>query len=504
MSANNSTISKTRKRLVATAASVAIAGAVGLGAVTTGAVPVLAEPVKLDAPVQAPSFADVVELVSPAVVSVRVNGSVQEASGPAAPFFDMPGFEDLPDDHPMKRFFDQFREPPRGERRDRGPRPPRPVSQGSGFFISEDGYLVTNNHVIQGGDQYTVVMDDGTEIDAALVGTDPRTDLAVLKVEEKRKFTYVDFADDDRVRVGDWVVAVGNPFGLGGTVTAGIVSARGREISANPYDDYIQIDAAVNRGNSGGPAFNLSGEVIGVNTAIFSPSGGNVGIAFAIPASLAKSVTQQLIEKGEIERGWLGVEIRPVTAEFAESLGLDEEKGAFIQGTQEGQPAAKAGIRAGDVILAVKGESIDSPRELARKVAELPPGEKVEVSVWRNGKAITLEVELGEMPTDQQVASAPSEEPAPEADAAAAGFGLTVTPSEDGVGLVVTDVEPGSVADENGIQPGDVLRSVNTQDVSSVEDLKAAVEAAEQAGRQAILLQVVRDSANRFVTLPVG
>src|SRR5690606_26435082 len=335
--------------LMAAAASVAIAGAVGFGAVTSGTVPVLAEAVKMEQPVRAPSFADIVDKVSPAVVSVRVKADVQttSSSGPEM-FFDMPGFENLPDGHPLKRFFREFRQDRPGARPEHHSRP-RPVAQGSGFFISEDGYLVTNNHVVEGGAEFTVVADDGTEFDAKLIGTDPRTDLAVLKVDGDREFTYVSFGDNGNVRVGDWVVAVGNPFGLGGTVTAGIVSARGRDIGAGPYDDFIQIDAAVNRGNSGGPAFNLNGEVVGVNTAIFSPSGGNVGIAFAIPASTAKDVVDRLIEDGVVERGWLGVQIQPVTKDIADSLGLDSEKGALIADAQDDGPAKEAGIRAGDV-----------------------------------------------------------------------------------------------------------------------------------------------------------
>lgn len=498
---------KFRTKLAAAAASVAIAGSIGLGAVTSGTVPVLADPVKLDQPIQAPSFGDVVEVVSPAVVSVRVKGEVRETVSNMEPF-GMPGMENLPENHPLRRFFDRFGESPREEFRNRRPRnerrAERPISQGSGFFISEDGYLVTNHHVIRGGSAYTVVMDDGTEIDAELVGSDERTDLAVLKVEEEREFTYVDFADDSKVRVGDWVVAVGNPFGLGGTVTAGIVSARGREIGAGVYDDFIQIDAAVNKGNSGGPAFNLSGEVVGVNTAIFSPSGGNVGIAFAIPASLAKNVVGQLIENGSIQRGWLGVQIQPVTDEIAESLGLEEAKGALINDATAGEPADKAGIRAGDVVIAVEGESIDNPKDLARTIGDMKPNSTVEVTLWRDGKAQTIDVKLGQMTEQEEVASAEPETDQPEADAAEAGFGLYLAPSEESDGLVVTDVEPGSEAEDNGILPGDVIRSVNSKEVASVKELRDAVDAASKDGRNAVLLQVVREGANRFIALPIS
>ncbi|WP_367715338.1 Do family serine endopeptidase [Nitratireductor sp. GISD-1A_MAKvit] len=493
---------KGRRRLVATVASLAIAGVVGIGAITSATAPVMAEAVRLDQPVQAPSFADIVEKVSPAVVSVRVKADVEMASNRGGSgLFEMPGFEELPDGHPLKRFFREFRGDRGGEKQRRRQGRPRPVSQGSGFFISEDGYLVTNNHVVDGGSSFTVVMDDGTEIDAKLVGTDARTDLAVLKVEEERSFTYVDFADDAKVRVGDWVVAVGNPFGLGGTVTAGIVSARGRDIGAGPYDDFIQIDAAVNRGNSGGPAFNLTGEVVGINTAIFSPSGGNVGIAFAIPASVAKEVVRDLIEDGTVERGWLGVQIQPVSKDIAESVGLDEEKGALVADAQDGEPADKAGIRSGDIIIAVDGKTVSSPKELARLVAAFAPGNEVEVTLWRNGKTESVSVTLAEMPGTKSLASAGG---GAQSDIMNAQFGLKVTPAEDGDGLVVTDVEPGSAADERGIRPGDIIREVNSRSVKSGKDVEEAVSAAVEAGRKAVLVQIQRDDATRFIALPAG
>ena len=286
--------------------------------------------------------------VSPAVVSVRVKAKIEPASDGGDMQMFGPGLRQPPGRSPDEALLQgvpRRRRPGpgsgrRSDRRHRRDDGPRPVAQGSGFFISDDGYVVTNNHVVEGGAVFTVVTDSGTELDAKLIGTDPRTDLAVLKVDPTaRKFTYVDFADDAKVRVGDWVVAVGNPFGLGGTVTAGIVSARGRDIGAGPYDDFLQIDAAVNRGNSGGPAFNLNGEVVGVNTAIFSPSGGNVGIAFAIPASTAREVIQDLIRDGAVQRGWLGVEIQPVTPEIADSLGLSGgDKGALVSNAQDDEP----------------------------------------------------------------------------------------------------------------------------------------------------------------------
>jgi len=488
------------KRFAAAAASVAIASAIGIGAVTGGTAPVFAEAVRVETQ-QQPGFADVVEKVSPAVVSVRVKAKMQPAAaGPEGMFGQ--GFENLPDDHPMKRFFRDFPGFENGPRPDRPNRPERarPVSQGSGFFISEDGYLVTNNHVVDGGSEFTVVMDDGTEIDAALVGSDPRTDLALLKVDEERKFTYVTFADDSRVRVGDWVVAVGNPFGLGGTVTAGIVSARGRDIGAGPYDDFIQIDAAVNRGNSGGPAFNLNGEVVGINTAIFSPSGGNVGIAFAIPASTARDVIAALRENGTVERAWLGVQIQPVTEEIAESLGIEGTDGALVSQPQADSPAMKAGVEPGDIIVKVDGKAIKSPRELARTIGNMAPGASAEVTVLRDGTERTITVELGEMPGMEQQASLDQSQ---EEGSVLEGFGLTVTPSEDGDGVVVTDVLAGSDAADRGIQAGDVITSVNSQAVTSASAVEKAVSDASKSGRKAVLFQIKRDDTNRFVALPV-
>jgi len=512
MTNSPNTVSKNRGRLLAAAASVAIAGAIGLTAITSETSPVLADAVRVDAP-QVPSFADVVQRVSPAVVSVRVKARVDQMSGGYDGFSPFSrGFDNLPNDHPMKRFFRQFRgengdqnwqEGRRWHRGDRGQKP-RPVAQGSGFFISEDGYVVTNNHVVEDGSAFTVVTNDGKELDAKLIGTDPRTDLAVLKVDGGGKFTYVDFADDSAVRVGDWVVAVGNPFGLGGTVTAGIVSARGRDIGAGPYDDFIQIDAAVNRGNSGGPAFNLSGQVVGINTAIFSPSGGNVGIAFAIPASTAKQVVQDLIKDGSVKRGWLGVQIQPVTSDIAESLGLKDAKGALVASVQDDGPAKKAGIAAGDIITQVDGKDVSSSRELARVIGANPPGKSVDVTLWRNGKAETLKLDLGALPSSDKQAS--TEAPAtPEAQAdALADLGLTVTNADDGKGLVVTAVEPDSDAADRGIQAGDVITSVNSVEVKNAGDITKAMADAAKAGRKAVLIQVSREDASRFVTLPVS
>lgn len=481
-----------------------------------------AAPVTVTAP-QVPSFADVVSAVSPAVVSVRVQSDAQpvadENNGSGFSFGGR-GFDDLPDDHPLKRFFRDFggqnpggrdRGGDRAERGGPGKERPhhlRPTAQGSGFFISEDGYLVTNNHVVSDGSAYTVVLNDGTELDAKLIGKDSRTDLAVLKVDAtNRKFTYVSFADDSKVRVGDWVVAVGNPFGLGGTVTSGIVSARGRDIGSGPYDDFIQVDAAVNRGNSGGPTFNLSGEVVGINTAIFSPSGGNVGIAFAIPASTAKEVVKDLMKDGKVERGWLGVQIQPVNKDIAESLGLAEPKGALVVAPQEGSPGLKAGIKQGDVITAVNGDPIVDARDLAKKVAAYAPNSKIEVSIWRNGKSQPISVTLGNMASDEASKAddkAAPADPAPATEQALASLGISVAPAESGTGLSVTDVDPDSEAAARGLKEGETITSVNNQEVSSAADLNKVIAQAKKDGRTRALFQVEANGSSRFVALPIN
>jgi len=500
-----------RKGLLAGVLAAGVAGMALSGGMVANTIPVFADPVKVDAPQQQFGFADVVEKVSPAVVSVRVTQDVKPAMDRGQRFggrgFGSP-FENLPEDHPLRRFFDT---PDGGQgmpgMRPRGPQGPRQaIGQGSGFFISEDGYLVTNNHVVDGGSEYTIVMDDGSEYDAKLVGTDARTDLALLKVEADRDFTYVEFGNEDSVRIGDWVVAVGNPFGLGGSVTAGIVSARGRDIGAGPYDDFLQIDAAVNRGNSGGPAFGLDGKVIGVNTAIFSPSGGNVGIAFAIPASVAQDVVASLRQDGSVERGWLGVQIAPVTDDIAEAVGLSEAEGAIVTLPDNETPASKAGIQTGDVITAVDGQTIEGPRELARRIANYRPGSSVEVTVWRNESAETINVELGDLSSLDEAASL-SDGPnrgVPVDPSSLSGYGLTLTPSEDGEGVVVTDIEPDSAAAEKGMQPGDVIVSVNGKTVSDQADVRDALSQAAESGRKAALFQLRTNNQNRFVALPIA
>ena len=392
-----------RKRTAKWLGAAAVAAIIAGGAVESGLVapnPAHAELRSMAQPVQgAPSFADVIDRVKPAVVAVKVkvqNVADRNDDDEDGQQFSMP---DLPPGHPMERFFRQFRDqmPGRGDRNPRQERP-RQFGQalGSGFFISADGYVVTNNHVVENGSAVEITMDDGKTLDAKVIGTDPKTDLALLKVEGN-DFPYVRLAGQ-KARIGDWVMAIGNPFGLGGTVTAGIVSAQHRDIGAGPYDDFIQIDAPVNRGNSGGPTFNLAGEVVGVNTAIFSPSGGNVGIAFAIPASTVEQVVGSLKEHGTVTRGFIGVQMQPVSKEIAEAIGLTEPRGALVAEALKDGPAAKAGIKTGDTILAVDGEPIKEARDLSRKIAGVSPGKTVTVTVYRDGKERTVPVEVGKQP----------------------------------------------------------------------------------------------------------
>lgn len=376
-----------RGALFAGAATIAIGLAAGLAdGVLAPNHNALAQPIQLSG-VQnpLPSFADMVDKVKPAVVSVRVRTQSVAQRGPDS-------LEDLPPG--LRRFFREFEE--QGPRQGR-PQPRQGQSQGSGFFISEDGYVVTNNHVVQNAVEVQLVTDDGKTLTAKVIGTDPRTDLALLKVNEPGSYRYVPLAGA-KPRIGDWVLAVGNPFGLGGTVTAGIVSAQGRDIGSGPYDDFIQIDAAVNRGNSGGPTFNQKGEVVGVNTAIYSPSGGNVGIAFAIPAATVNQVVESLKKDGSVARGFIGVQIQPVTAEVAGAIGLKEPRGALVAEAQSDGPAAKAGIRRGDTILAVNGEAVKDARELSRKIATFAPGTKTTITVFRDGRERQISFEVGRQP----------------------------------------------------------------------------------------------------------
>jgi serine protease Do len=477
-------------RMALKAALAALALGVGAGLPSTA----IAEPISV-APVALPTFADLIEKVTPAVVSIRVRyGPNQSAAA--------------------------------GTNNGLGPIPPQTgrggTSIGSGFFVSGDGYVVTNNHVIDNATTYTIVTESGTEYPAKLIGKDDRTDLALLKVEGSQAFPYVKWAEAPP-RIGDWVVAIGNPFGLGGTVTFGIVSARGRSLNNGPYDDYIQIDAPINRGNSGGPTFNARGEVIGINTAIYSSSGGSVGIAFDIPASLAQSITAVLKEKGEIVRGWLGVQTQTVTPTIAESVKLTAASGAMVSEPQAGSPAASAGIKAGDVILAVDGKAIKDPRDLALTIGAATPNSTVKVSVWRDGIRQEIMVTLGTIPPPAppivptprpqgsnnnsggpQGGTTRTDVPAREG-VAIPELGLTIAAAKDrATGVDLFNVSPYGAGFEAGVSEGDVLLAISGKPVTSPDDVRGAINAARQNGEKNLILRIQSGQSFAFLAVPLG
>ena len=455
------------------------------------------------------SFADLVDKVKPSVVSVSVVND-----GGAAKVADKGGkggggggglnIPELPEDHPLHDFFKNL---PKdfGQGQGDGGRQ-RPVQgQGSGFVISSDGYVVTNNHVIDGATKIQVAFDENDKYDAKLIGTDQRTDIALLKIESTKTFPAVKLSTK-APRVGDWALAVGNPFGLGGTVTAGIVSALARDIGSGPYD-YLQIDAAVNRGNSGGPTFNLEGEVIGVNTAIYSPSGGNVGIAFAVPAKTVNDVVEQLKKGGSVSRGWLGVKIQNIDDDTAASLGLNEAKGALVSEVTAGGPAASAGLKSQDAILQVNTEKIADSRDLARKIAEFTPDTTVDVKVWRDNGEKTLKVKLGLFPNAgdpmKPVEGNNKEEKAP-ASLDLAQLGLTLMPARDGgpkEGVVIAEVASGSDAAEKGLKPGDIILEVAGNVVAEPQDVVSGVKKAQEMKRSAVLLHIKSGDQKRLVAV---
>ena len=455
------------------------------------------------------SFADLADKLLPAVVNISTTQVIESRSVPEMPQF--------PPGSPFEDFFKDFLEKnaPQGDQ----PQQRKATSLGSGFIIdyrnNGDTYVVTNNHVVQDADEVYVILHDDTRMKAEIVGRDAKTDLAVLKVHAERKLSSVSFGDSTSARVGDWVVAIGNPFGLGGTVTAGIISARGRDINAGPYDDFIQTDASINRGNSGGPMFNLNGEVIGINTAIFSPTGGSVGIGFAIPASAAEPVIKQLINHGQVQRGWLGVHIQVVTPSIAEALGLKKAEGALVASVIEGGPAAKADIQPRDVILEFDGKPVTEMRQLPRIVAATEVDRAVAVKVWRDGKMVMLNVSIGKLEENDQVAEAEPAQPGnvPEAEPVTiAELGLGVSPVTDvlrerfsladGIeGVVITDIDESGPAFEEGLRPGDILAEVSQEKVVSPDDVVRLVNAAKQAGKRSVLLLVEAQGGFRFVAV---
>jgi serine protease Do len=461
---------------------------------------------------QPTGFADIVERVKPSVISVRVNIAEKVSKDDSANKND----DDSPfqPGSPMERFFKRFGGPdgmPPGMRGGpRGGGRGQVTGQGSGFFISADGFAVTNNHVVDGADKVEVTTDDGKTYTAKVIGTDARTDVALIKVEGGSNFPFAKLSDS-KPRIGDWVLAVGNPFGLGGTVTAGIVSASGRDIGNGPYDDFIQIDAPVNKGNSGGPAFDTSGEVMGVNTAIYSPSGGSVGIAFSIPASTVKTVIAQLKDKGSVSRGWIGVQIQPVTADIADSLGLKKAEGALVAEPQANGPAAKAGIESGDVITSVNGETVKDARELARTIGGLAPGAAVKLNVLHKGKDTTVNITLGQLPNtlEAKADTDNSDKLGPKKGTDVPKLGLTLAPADTVAGagkdgVVVTEVDPKSAAAERGFKEGDVILEVGGKSVTNAGDVRQALDAARGDNKNSVLMRVKSGGSSRFVAVPLA
>ena len=498
---DQSNIKRIRNRaLLGTAAAVLLGGAIAGEAVLLPKTPAYADAVHVEG-VQPVSFADVVEKVRPAVVSVKVKVSEPEVASDSdqrRQFRNWPDNFNVPewfkDMFPDRGMPDPFHGPsPRGQR--------RALAQGSGFIISEDGYVVTNNHVVDNASEVELTLDDGSVYTAKIVGTDKKTDLALLKIDASREFPYVAFTDDD-IEIGDWVLAVGNPFGLGGSVTVGVVSARGRDIGAGLYDDFIQVDAPINKGNSGGPTFNLKGQVVGINTAIYSPSGGSVGIGFAIPAEVAKGVIAQLRDTGSVSRGWLGVQIQPVTRDIADSLGLKDAAGALVSDVQNGSPAQAAGMKLGDVILEVDGREVKDAKDLARKIGAHNPEERTAIKILRDGKPQTLSVKLGRQKEEKQASVSP--EPAKEMAVNQLGLALRAAaqvPDAGDEGVVVVGVADGSEAADKGLETGDVILKVDNRDVSTPEDVARIISEVTQAKRAKVLLFVKSSKGQHFVAL---
>jgi len=447
---------------------------------------------------QPDSFADLAQQISPAVVNITTSTVVEQPTGPS-PI--------VPEGSPFEDFFDQFR-----NRQGEGDRPRRSSALGSGFVVSEDGYVVTNNHVIESADEIIIEFYSGETLPAKVIGTDPKTDIALLKVEAPKPLPFVKFGDSDTAKVGDWVLAMGNPLGQGFSLSAGIVSARNRALSGT-YDDYIQTDAAINRGNSGGPLFNLDGDVVGVNTAILSPTGGSIGIGFSMASNVVKRVVGQLQEFGETRRGWLGVRIQDVTNDVAEAMGLDKAKGALVTDVPEG-PAAEAGMLAGDVITSFDGKDVADTRSLVREVGNTEVGKSVRVVVFRDGKTTTLDITLGRR--EEAEGETPVAQPGKEREAPVekSMLGLTLSPLTDEfraqleiddtvTGLVLTDVDELSEAYEKGLRAGDLITEAGQQKVATIRDLEERITEAKDAGRKSLLLLVRRAGEPRFVALGI-
>jgi serine protease Do len=479
----------------------------------------LTQQTQQQAPQALPSLSPIIQKVMPAVVNISVTmkgdaGMEDEAVGPDNQSDNSgPNFPASPFDELLKKFFEQQG---RGMGPQQRPQVGKRVALGSGFIIDPQGYVVTNNHVVGEAGTVTVIFQDDSKHPAKIIGRDPKTDLALLKIDTNKPLPFVTWGDSDAAKVGDWILAIGNPFGLGGTVTTGIISARGRDIHAGPFDDFLQLDAAINRGNSGGPTFTQDGQVIGINTAIYSPNGGSVGIGFAIPSNLAKTVIAQLREHGKVDRGWLGVQIQQMTPEIASSLGVPSERGALVADVTPDSPAAHAGVKQGDVIVKYNGHEIDKLHDLPRLVAETSINSKADITVWRNGHDQDLQVNVGQMPSDQQqVASNDQDQQQQASPEKSSALGLQLgrldssTKKQLGLkgevkGVVVTQVSPDSPAAELGVQPGDVIMAINQQPVATPHDAAQRLRQAKEKGDKHLLLLLNRHGVNEYVGLSVG
>jgi serine protease Do len=516
MSDNSSFRHSPRAFAAALLVTTALAAGAGAFLATNSGLTANAAPLSVTPSNPQPGFAPLVAKVKPAVVQIAVISVGHESAsadqddndGGAQQTPDVP--QGLPPD--FQRFFRQFGNGQGGQGGMQFRQQPQQEehAQGSGFIIDPAGYIVTNNHVVDGATEVSVTLTDGSKYKAKVIGRDAKTDLALVKIDAGHALPYVAFGDSDTAHEGDWVIAVGNPYGLGGTVTAGIVSAHGRDIHSGPYDDFLQIDAAINPGNSGGPLFNQTGQVVGIDSAIYSPNGGSVGIGFAIPSNVAKTVVAQLRDHGEVARGWLGVSMQPLTPALAKAAGLPNSNGVMVDSVVDNSPAAHASMQQGDVITGFNGKPVTDARDLAMDVADTPSGSKAEMSVWRSGSSRTLSVTIGDEAKQTKVASA-----ATPAASVPHPVGMSLQPLTDDAksqlnldanasGVLVNSVTPGSHADESGIQPGDIIERVNGAKVTSPDQVVGAISDAEQQNRQAVSLLVMRDGQTSYLGLPLA